>query len=135
MSVRIYRIFHLYWCCNKHRYTVSKIALKSDSLTSFGGIFYVMDQFHHIGLDELIDRRLGIRSFLAGYQYSEILSSIFWIYFCGGTCIEDIGTRFGGELAKRPHTRIPSPDTLLRGLKELSVNNTEYTSTEVKVCF
>lgn len=107
---------------------MSKVALKSDILTPFGGIFYIMEQFSRLGMAELIDRRLGIRSFLVGYQYSEILSSMFWIYFCGGTCIEDIGTHFGRELSKRPRTRIPSPDTLLRGLKELAVNNTEYTS-------
>lgn len=77
---------------------MSKVALKSDSITSFGGIFYVMDQFQRIGLDQLIDRQLGLRSFLTGYQYSEIISSLFWIYLCGGNCVEDIGTHFGSEL-------------------------------------
>jgi transposase len=69
-----------------------------------------MNQFNSLGLDLFIGHRLGLRSFLLGYQYSEIISSILWIYFCGGNCIEDIGTHFGSELEKCPHTRIPSPD-------------------------
>lgn len=105
-----------------------KIALKSKNITPFGGIFYVMDQFSRLGLDRVIDSCLGLRSRFSGYQYSEIISSIFWIYFCGGDCIEDIGTHLGDQLEQRPDTRIPSPDTLLRGIKELAVNDTEYVS-------
>ena len=47
---------------------MSKIALKSDSMASFGGIFYVMDQFERIGLPELINRRLG------GVVFSAVIS-------------------------------------------------------------
>ncbi len=37
-------------------------------MTSFGGIFYVMDQFERIGLPELINRRLG------GVVFSAVIS-------------------------------------------------------------
>lgn len=106
----------------------TKIAIKSDSVTPFGGIFYAMDEFRRLGLDSLIDKFFGLRSSFVGYQYSEIISSLFWIYYCGGDHIEDIGKHLGGHLELRPGTKIPSPDTLLRGIKELSESDIEYTS-------
>ena len=93
----------------KHRYTMTKIALKSDRYSFFGGIFYVMDEFPRLGMDTLIDRTLGLRSNFCGYQYSEIISRLFWIYFCGGDYIEDIGTHLGFQLELRPGTTIPNP--------------------------
>lgn len=95
----------------------SKVAIKSKTLTPFGGIFYVLDEFSRSGLFSVIDRFLGLRSKTIGYQYSEIISSLFCIYYCGGDCIEDIGTHSGSHLELRPNTRIPSPDTLLREIK------------------
>lgn len=93
-----------------------------------GGIFYALDEFSHLGLSSLIDRFLGLRSTTIGYQYSEIISSLFWIYYCGGDCIEDIGTHLRSHLELRPNTRIPSPDTLLRGIKDLSEENINFGS-------
>ena len=73
----------------------TKIAIKSDNITPFGGIFYAMDEFSRLGLNSVIDKSLGLRSSYAGYQYSEIISSLFWIYYCGGDHIEDIGKHLG----------------------------------------
>lgn len=61
----------------------TKIAIKSGSMTPFGGLFYAMDEFSRLGLDNLIDKYLGLRSSCIGYQYSEIISNLFWIYYCG----------------------------------------------------
>jgi len=107
---------------------MTKIAIKSDSVTPFGGIFYAMDEFSLLGMNALIDQSLGLRSSYAGYQYSEIISSLFWLYYCGGDHIEDIGKHLGSHLELRPNTEIPSPDTLLRGIKELSESDIDYTS-------
>lgn len=106
----------------------TKVAIKSDSVTPFGGIFYVMDEFSRLGMDRLIDRFLGLRCASYGYQYSEIISSLFYTYYCGGDHVEDIGLHLGSHLRLRPNTRIPSPDTLLRGIKELSTENIQYQS-------
>lgn len=106
----------------------TKIALKSDSITPFGGIFYAMEQFSRLGLGPIIDKSLGLRSAFVGYQYSEIISSLFWIYFCGGDCIEDIGGHLGRHIKLQPNAKIPSPDTILRGIKELSEDNTTHCS-------
>lgn len=105
-----------------------KTTIKSDSVTPFGGIFYAMDEFSRLGMNTLIDNPLGLRSYYFGYQYSEIISSLFWIYYCGGDHIEDMGKHLGSYLELRSGTKIPSPDTLLRGIKELSESDIEYTS-------
>ena len=105
----------------------TKIAIKSEKLTPFGGIFYVMDQFDRY-LSQTIDARLGIRSTLVGYQYSEIIRALFCIYFCGGECVEDVSSYLKSHLLLRPDTEVPSSDTILRGISELTVSNTPYSS-------
>lgn len=89
---------------------MTKIAIKSDSVTPLGGIFYAMDEFSRLGMSTLIDKSLELGSSYAGYQYSEIISSLFWIYYCGGDHIEDIGQHLGSHLELRPNTEIPSPE-------------------------
>jgi hypothetical protein len=39
----------------------TKLAIKSENMTSFGGIFHVMDVFEGIGLPELIKRQVRTR--------------------------------------------------------------------------
>ena len=104
----------------------TKVAIKNQTLTSFGGIYYIEDEYTRL-FAELIDHSLGLRSKLSGYQYSEILRSLTMVYFCGGDHLEDI-TKLGHDLRLRPDSRIPSSDTIARGLKELSEVNLVYTS-------
>jgi len=50
----------------------TKVQQKSDKITPFGGINFVMDKFDaYLGGE--IDSFLGIRSTTIGYQYSEII--------------------------------------------------------------
>ena len=106
---------------------MAKLQIKSDNLTSFGGIYYILDQFDK-HLARLIDKKLGLRSLLIGYQYSEIFRALFSIFFCGGSCIEDLNSFLMDTLKQCPHTRVPSPDTVLRGISELATDNITYTS-------
>ena len=55
---------------------MAKVQQKSEKITAFGGIFFVLDKFDHI-LSSVIDSHLGLRSKLIGYQYSEIIRAIF----------------------------------------------------------
>ena len=68
---------------------MAKVQQKSEKISAFGGIFFVLDIFDRI-LSSVIDSHLGLRSRLIGYQYSEIIRSLMSVYFCGGSCIEDI---------------------------------------------
>lgn len=78
-----------------------------------------MDKFDSI-LSSVIDSHLGLRSTLIGYQYSEIIRAIFSVFCCGGDCMEDLNLYLKDVLTERPHTRVPSADTVLRGIEELA---------------
>ena len=68
---------------------MTKISIKSEKLTPFGGIFHVRELFsRYVG--SVIDKELGLRCPSFGYQYSEIVGSLLSVYFCGGDCVEDV---------------------------------------------
>ena len=45
---------------------MAKVQIKSEKITAFGGIFFVLDKFDSI-LSSVIDSHLGLRSTLIGY--------------------------------------------------------------------
>ena len=101
---------------------VAKVQQKSEKISAFGGISFVLDKFDRI-LSSVIDSHLGLRSKLIGYQYSEITRAIFSVFCCGGDCMEDLNLYLKDVLTERPHTRVPSADTVLRGIEELATEN------------
>ena len=50
------------------------------------------------------------------------------IYYCGGSCIEDVTTHLMNHLSLHPTLRTCSSDTILRAIKELTRENVSYTS-------
>ena len=46
----------------------AKVQQKSEKISAFGGIFFVLDKFDRI-LSSVIDSHLGLRSKLIGYIY------------------------------------------------------------------
>ena len=106
---------------------MAKIQIKSEKLTPFGGIFSIMEQFDST-LSSVIDSTLGLRCRSFGYRYSEIIRSLMSIYFCGGSCIEDVTTHLMNHLSLHPTLRTCSSDTILRAIKELTQENISYTS-------
>ena len=111
---------------------MAKVQIKSEKLTPFGGIFQIMEQFN-ILLGETIDSTLGLRCTSYGYQYSEILRSLMCVYFCGGSCVEDISSHLMPHLSLHPRLRTCSADTILRAINELTQENIRYTSDSGKV--
>ena len=110
---------------------MAKVAIKSEKLSPFGGIFSIMEQFDS-NLSSVIDSTLGMRCRLYGYQYSEIIRSLMSVYFCGGSCIEDVTTHLMYHLSLHPTLRTCSADTILRAIKELTQENISYTSDKGK---
>ena len=106
---------------------MAKVQQKSEKISAFGGIFFVLDRFDRI-LSSVIDSHLGLRSKLIGYQYSEIIRAVFSVFCCGGDCMEDLNLYLKDVLSERPHTRVPSADTVLRGIEELATENISYTA-------
>ena len=110
---------------------MAKIAIKSEKLTPFGGIFSIMEQFDS-RLSSVIGSTLGLRCKQYGYQYSEIVRSLMSAYFCGGSCVEDVTSHLMRHLSYHPMRRTCSSDTILRAIKELTQDNISYTSDQGK---
>ena len=66
---------------------MAKVQQKSEKITAFGGIFFVLDKFDSI-LSSVIDSHLGLRSTLIGYQYSEIIRAK-----SSQSCCDKVGTK------------------------------------------
>jgi len=73
----------------------------------------------------LIDSVLGMRSRLVGYQYSDIIQALMCMRFCNGDTVEDVNV-LKPQLRLAPHNDVPSIDTVLRGISELSTENITY---------
>jgi hypothetical protein len=105
-----------------------KIRNYKTSVNPFSGNSLVNHHFNKSGMSQLIDNELGMRVKYTGYQYSEIFRNLSNIYLSGGDVIEDINTHFGEYLKSIPGNNVPSADTILRAFKELTTENTVYTS-------
>ena len=105
-----------------------KIQNLKTSVNPFSGNSLVNYYFNKSGLSQLIDYELGMRVKYAGYQYSEIFRNLSNVFLSGGDVIEDINAHFGEHLKSIPGNNVPSADTVLRALKELTTENTIYTS-------
>jgi len=105
-----------------------KVQKYKNTVSPFSGISFVNESFNKIGLSQLIDSELGKRVKYAGYSYSEIIRNLTNVFLSGGDAIEDVSTHLGQHLKEIPNNNVPSPDTIQRGLKELSTGNTIYQS-------
>lgn len=105
-----------------------KVQKFNKKVSPFSGISFVNNIFSKVGISQLVDKELGSRVQLFGYQYSDILKNLTNVYLSGGDCIEDISGNLGEHLKSIPNNNVPSPDTVLRGVKELSTDNKIFTS-------
>ena len=55
------------------------------------------------------------------------------VYFCGGSCVEDVTSHLMRQLSYHPTLRTCSSDTILRAIKELTQENISYTSDQGKI--
>ena len=122
----------LHFKTSKNFNGMAKLAIKSEKLSPFGGIFSIMEQFDSM-LSPIIDQALGQRCrSIIGYQYSEIVRSLMSVYFCGGSCVEDVTSHLMRHLSCHPMLRTCSSDTILIAIRELTQDNISYTSDQGK---
>ena len=92
----------------------------------------IMEQFDSM-LSSVIDSTLGQRcSSIIGYQFSEIVRSLMSVYFCGGSCVEDVTSHLMRHLSCHPTLRTCSSDTIFRAIGELAQDNISYASGQGK---
>ena len=107
---------------------MTKVAIKNENITSFGGIYHIIDVFSKLGFEKLTESVLGRRgSSGKAFSHGSILGSLFFSYLCGGECIEDINVLIE-QFRQRPDTQLPGADTVGRGLKGLAEENIVYKS-------
>ena len=107
---------------------MAKVAIKNENITSFGGIYHIMDVFSKLGFEKLTESVLGKRGCSdKAFSHRSIFGSLFFSYLCGGECLENINTLIG-QFRQRPGTQLPGADTVGRGLKELAEENIVYKS-------
>ena len=107
---------------------MTKVAIKNENITSFGGIYHIMDVFSKLGFEKLTESVLGKRgSSGKAFSHRSIFGSLFFSYLCGGDCLENINA-LTGQFRQRPDTLLPGADTVGRGLKELTEKNIVYKS-------
>ena len=101
---------------SKQKSDMTKVAIKNVNITSFGGIYHIMDVFSKLGFEKLTESVLGKRgSSGKAFCYGSIFGSLFFSYLCGGDCLEDINA-LTGQFRQRPDTLLPGADTVGRGL-------------------
>ena len=69
----------LHFKTSKNFNGMTKVQIKTEKITHFGGIFHVREQFSHF-VGPVIDKVLGLRCTSYGYQYSEIAGSLANVY-------------------------------------------------------
>ena len=78
---------------------------------------HLLEKFDSM-LSPVIDSTLGQRcSSIFGYQFSEIVRSLMSVYFCGGSCVEDVTSQLMRHLSYHPTLRTCSSDTILRAIR------------------
>lgn len=105
-----------------------KLQKISTQVSPFSGICFINEEYSKSGFTQLLDKQLGMRCKPVGFSYSDIIQNLMNIFFCGGDCAEDIQSHVCKDLKSIPDNFVPSADTLLRGIKELSTENTSYES-------
>lgn len=94
--------------------------LKSSSITSFGGLNFVLEELDNLGLGQILHQSLPILSSQSKYNWKDILYSFWSIFFCGGDCTEDLSIHLKEVFTNHPSIKVPSPDRVLKRMKELS---------------
>jgi hypothetical protein len=95
--------------------------LNSSTISPFGGLNFVLEEFDRLKINDLFETNLPKLSANCQYQWKDILYSFWSIYLCGGSCIEDIGANFNNFLKDNPFMKAPSPDRILSRFRELSI--------------
>ena len=98
---------------------MAKVAIKNENITSFGGIYHIMDVFSKLVFEKLTESVLGKRGCSdKAFSHGSIFGSLFFSYLCGGECLENINTLIG-HFRQRPGTQLPGADTVGVDLRNL----------------
>jgi len=107
--------------------------LNSGDLSPFGGLNFVIEEFDRLGVGAVLESHLPELPPQRHYGWRDLLYSFWSVFFCGGDCIEDLGINLRGSLEQNPFLKTPSPDTVLRRMKQLAVPSQIFQAPRGKV--
>lgn len=96
--------------------------LQSKPISTFGGLNFVLEHLENQGIGDFLNQKLPELKAQSHYSWKDVLYALLSIYLCGGDCIEDLQTHLKSQFGDNPFVKIPSPDTVLKRLSELSVD-------------
>jgi len=99
---------------------------KTSHINPFGGINFVIEEFDRLKIGSILNENLPALPTQTKYNWRDLLYSFWSIFFCGGDCIEDLSTNLNQSLSKIPNLNLPSPDSILKRMKELSLPSEIY---------
>ena len=97
----------------------AKIQIKNDRINSFGGIFFIIDQFRSSGLAAVADNTLGAKGINTRYSYSNVIENLTSVFVSGGEALEDVNFFRQEAFKANPDYRFCSADTIGRDLRGL----------------
>ncbi len=101
---------------------MDKVIHSDKNNTPFGGLNFIYDAISRSGIDSFIDGKMGQRSLLARYSYSDVVLSLLANSLTQGSFVSDL------EVLKEKYSnqvfhKIPSPDTVEYVCQELKTPN------------
>ena len=96
-----------------------------NTISAFGGINFVFNYLEEGNYRHLFDKYLPGLAPQSTYSWKDIIYSMLSIYLCGGDCIEDLQVHLKEHFQRNPFVNLPSSDTVLKRLKELSEDNNQ----------
>lgn len=92
-------------------------------VSSFGGLNIIHRELENLGVGNHLNDSLPVMPSQSKYDWKDLFYSLLSIYYSGGDCIEDLSTVLGNRFGYSPLFKLCSPDTLLKRMKELSVED------------
>lgn len=102
--------------------TIMKVQ-KSEVISAFGGMEFIFEYLKNQKFEKILGKELPVLSNQSRYQWNDIFHSLMGVFFCGGDCIEDLQVHLRDHFRSSPFFKMPSPDTVLRRLSQLSEDN------------
>jgi hypothetical protein len=96
-----------------------------NTISAFGGINFVFEYLEEGNYRNLFEKHLRGLAPQSTYSWKDIIYSMLSIYLCGGDCIEDLQVHLKAHFQRNPFVNLPSSDTVLKRLKELSEDNNQ----------
>lgn len=97
---------------------MDKITHSTKNITPYGGLNFIYQAMNRMGLDKLLNDKIGYRSILAHYSYSDVIYSLFGNALTQGNFIADLEV-LKEKYSKQVFNKIPSPDTVEYVCQEL----------------